>query len=66
MRAKGKGTYWLMWKALKVPEEQTNVWERRNTYATGDDRFLFPPLPGYTGKKSVARFLADGDELLSD
>ena len=30
-------------------DDQKNVWERRNTYATGDDRFSFPPVPGYTG-----------------
>ena len=26
------------------------VWKGRNKYATGDDRFSFPPVPGYTGK----------------
>jgi hypothetical protein len=26
------------------------VWKmQRNKYATGDDRFSFPPVPGYTG-----------------
>jgi hypothetical protein len=27
-----------------------NLWKNRtNKYATGDDRFTFPPVPGYTG-----------------
>ncbi|KAH6573426.1 hypothetical protein BASA61_001285 [Batrachochytrium salamandrivorans] len=25
------------------------IWKGRNKYATGDDRFSFPPVPGYTG-----------------
>ncbi|KAJ3279449.1 hypothetical protein HK104_001458 [Borealophlyctis nickersoniae] len=25
------------------------VWKERQKYATGDDRFSFPPVPGYTG-----------------
>ncbi|KAI9342777.1 hypothetical protein DFJ73DRAFT_762116 [Zopfochytrium polystomum] len=25
------------------------IWKRGNKYATGDDRFSFPPVPGYTG-----------------
>jgi hypothetical protein len=36
-------------EAQKDIDDQKNVWERRNTYATGDDRFSFPPVPGYTG-----------------
>lgn len=36
-------------EAQNLPDDQKNVWERRNTYATGDDRFSFPPVPGYTG-----------------
>ncbi|KAJ3313584.1 hypothetical protein HDV04_001801 [Boothiomyces sp. JEL0838] len=34
----------------KIPyKEQKYVWDRKTTYATGDDRFSFPPVPGYTG-----------------
>ncbi|KAJ2996059.1 hypothetical protein HDV02_000209 [Globomyces sp. JEL0801] len=33
------------------------VWERRNTYATGDDRFSFPPVPGYTGNTTFNNML---------
>ncbi|KAJ3066286.1 hypothetical protein HDU98_010403 [Podochytrium sp. JEL0797] len=29
--------------------EKEYVWKRVNKYATGDDRFSFPPVPGYTG-----------------
>ncbi|KAJ1553402.1 hypothetical protein HK405_008027, partial [Cladochytrium tenue] len=25
------------------------IWKKSNKYATGDDRFSFPPVPGYTG-----------------
>ncbi|KAI8906282.1 hypothetical protein EDD86DRAFT_193081 [Gorgonomyces haynaldii] len=32
-----------------MTDDQTNVWKSRNKYATGDDRFSFPPVPGYTG-----------------
>ncbi|KAJ3302173.1 hypothetical protein HDV03_005279 [Kappamyces sp. JEL0829] len=34
---------------LAVPDEHKRIWERQNAYATGDDRFSFPPVPGYTG-----------------
>ncbi|KAI8622792.1 hypothetical protein BC830DRAFT_1087809 [Chytriomyces sp. MP71] len=30
-------------------QEKEYVWKRVNKYATGDDRFSFPPVPGYTG-----------------
>ncbi|KAJ3093224.1 hypothetical protein HK102_000025 [Quaeritorhiza haematococci] len=29
--------------------EDRYVWRMKNKYATGDDRFSFPPVPGYTG-----------------
>ncbi|KAJ3332964.1 hypothetical protein HDU76_012461 [Blyttiomyces sp. JEL0837] len=29
--------------------DQEYIWKRGNKYATGDDRFSFPPVPGYTG-----------------
>jgi hypothetical protein len=38
---------------INTPDESKKVWERQNAYATGDDRFSFPPVPGYTGKKSL-------------
>lgn len=41
-------------EALNLTDEQKNAWERRNTYATGDDRFSFPPVPGYTGNLFTA------------
>ncbi|KAJ3200937.1 hypothetical protein HK099_002468, partial [Clydaea vesicula] len=30
-------------------EEDNYVWKLKNKYHTGDDRFSFPPVPGYTG-----------------
>ncbi|KAI8830463.1 hypothetical protein BC829DRAFT_366447 [Chytridium lagenaria] len=30
-------------------EQQEYVWKKVNKYATADDRFSFPPVPGYTG-----------------
>jgi hypothetical protein len=33
----------------QLANEENNLWKGRNTYATGDDRFSFPPVPGYTG-----------------
>ena len=30
-------------------DTDTHIWKGRNKYATGDDRFSFPPVPGYTG-----------------
>lgn len=38
-------------KSLDI-DDGNDLWKGRNTYATGDDRFSFPPLPGYTGKKN--------------
>jgi hypothetical protein len=32
-----------------ISEDKPWVWKGRNKYATGDDRFSFPPVPGYTG-----------------
>jgi hypothetical protein len=32
-----------------INSEDTNVWKAGKKYATGDDRFSFPPVPGYTG-----------------
>ncbi|KAJ3105269.1 hypothetical protein HDU97_008292 [Phlyctochytrium planicorne] len=29
--------------------EEEYVWKKGNKYATADDRFSFPPVPGYTG-----------------
>jgi hypothetical protein len=29
-------------------DAEADLW-KKNTYATGDDRFSFPPVPGYTG-----------------
>jgi hypothetical protein len=34
---------------MQGKNEDTEIWKGRNTYATGDDRFSFPPVPGYTG-----------------
>ncbi|TPX36038.1 hypothetical protein SmJEL517_g01715 [Synchytrium microbalum] len=34
--------------AAKQPEHNV-VWGQEKTWATGDDRFSFPPVPGYTG-----------------
>ncbi|KAJ3204338.1 hypothetical protein HDU83_000624 [Entophlyctis luteolus] len=33
----------------KPTSQKEYVWKRVNKYATGDDRFSFPPVPGYTG-----------------
>ena len=30
-------------------ENDTYIWKNHNKYVTGDDRFSFPPIPGYTG-----------------
>ncbi|KAJ3265632.1 hypothetical protein HDU77_004405 [Chytriomyces hyalinus] len=35
--------------AKKSSSDKEYVWKRVNKYATGDDRFSFPPVPGYTG-----------------
>ncbi|KAJ3126504.1 hypothetical protein HK100_010221 [Physocladia obscura] len=35
--------------AKKSSNEKEYIWKRENKYATGDDRFSFPPVPGYTG-----------------
>lgn len=32
-----------------VSDDKPWVWKGSNKYATGDDRFSFPPVPGYTG-----------------
>lgn len=34
---------------IHTPAEELTPWKVRNKYATGDDRFSFPPVPGYTG-----------------
>ncbi|KAJ3127360.1 hypothetical protein HK098_006444 [Nowakowskiella sp. JEL0407] len=36
-------------KSSSLGDSENNVWKRGNKYATGDDRFSFPPVPGYTG-----------------
>lgn len=41
-----------------VGDAHTNdgyVWKLKNKYHTGDDRFSFPPVPGYTGKRRRRR-----------
>ncbi|KAI8929087.1 hypothetical protein BC831DRAFT_445431 [Entophlyctis helioformis] len=35
--------------AMTAEDADAYVWKGRNKYATGDDRFSFPPVPGYTG-----------------
>lgn len=32
-----------------ISDDKPWVWKSSNKYATGDDRFSFPPVPGYTG-----------------
>lgn len=36
-------------KPAETSGEDTYVWKLKNKYHTGDDRFSFPPVPGYTG-----------------
>jgi hypothetical protein len=38
---------------------QSYVWKRGNKFATSDDRFSFPPVPGYTGKEHVFSLYVD-------